>query len=162
MPTFEEFANDNIEFYFKSVLSEQYRDLINSPINTKEHYLYRGFDLDNEIINGMEEFSKLFRNAKPGDIIVPDWCTMCTSQNPYVAKDYVQNGLLRIKTPIGARLCAKSTYEINLPSLSKFKFLGKQQVGEFEIYDLEYIMLDLSDIDKFIDDTFKEFVLPKL
>ena len=132
-----------------------------APVNTEEHYLYRGMTTRNPIFEEHKIYDSLLENAKVGDVIVPDWNVTCTSCYPEYALNYSGNGFMRIKTPVGAQLGAKGGHtEVNLPSMAKLKLTNKQKVGELTIYDFDYIMPDLSDIDKAVEQTMAEHNLP--
>lgn len=132
-----------------------------APVNTEEHFLYRGITTGNHTFEERKAYDTLLENAKVGDVIVPDWNVTCTSCYPEYALSYGTNGFMRIKTPVGAQLGAKGGHsEVNLPSMAKLKLTNKQQVGKLTIYDFDYIMPDLSDIDKAVEQTMTEHNIP--
>lgn len=160
-PTFEEYCEIRKNYEIQETLKKQYTYMSQAPVNTEEHFLYRGITTGNHTFEKRKAYDTLLENAKVGDVIVPDWNVACTSCYPEYALSYGTNGFMRIKTPVGAQLGAKGGHsEVNLPSMAKLKLTNKQKVGELTIYDFDYIMPDLSDIDKAVKQTMTEHNIP--
>lgn len=127
------------------------RVIKNIPPTQQEYFLYRGVNLSTK----PQQYIDILQGAKIGDIIIPDWGVSCaTPDSSYAIKHYTGGGtqntaLLKIKTPIGSRLFGlhKDGFtEYHMPSMSKYKLTGKHQIGNLAIYDLDYIMPDLSKV----------------
>lgn len=160
-PTFEEYCEIRKNYEIQETLKKQYTYMSQAPVNTEEHFLYRGITTGNHTFEKRKAYDSLLENAKIGDVIVPDWNVTCTSCYPEYALSYGTNGFMRIKTPVGAQLGAKGGHsEVNLPSMAKLKLTNKQQVGKLTIYDFDYVMPDLSDIDKAVKQTMTEHNIP--
>ena len=157
-PTFDEYCDFRKKEFIRKTLKDQYEAVAQAPVNKKEHYLYRGITLRrNSTYEKYNMYSALLENAKIGDVITPDWNTTCTSYFPDYALSYSGNALMRIKTPVGAQFAAQAVLdEVNLPSMAQLKLTGKQKVGEFTVFDFDYIMPDLSDIDRAVEKTMKD------
>ncbi len=113
------------------------------PPAQEEHILYRGLGptVPKEVISMLE-------TAEKGDTVIPDWGVACVTPSPdYAAKHYSDGALLRIKTPVGARLAGlyKDGYaEFHMPAMAEYKYLGSCKINGLTVYDLEYIIPDLS------------------
>ncbi len=109
----------------------------------EEHLFYRGLGPATP-----KKIISLLETAKKDDIIIPDWGVSCVTPDPdYAINHYADGFLLRIKTPTGARLagCYKDGFpEFHMPSMSEYKYLGSSKINNITVYDLEYIMPDLS------------------
>ena len=159
--TFEEYKNS----YIKRIENNVNSYLSEIPRTTKDCVLWRGVCLNkNAKDKGTREFSRIFEDAKPGDIITPDYAATCTSIQPryalnYVNRDYehseqAKKALIKIITKKGAKLPAKVTLtEVDLPPFAQYKVLGKQYlpVENTYIYTLEYITpIEPVDYGKFV------------
>ena len=148
-PTFEEYKNS----YIKEVEARVNRYLSQIPRTTKDCVLWRGVCLNKHAKDkGTREFSRILEDAKPGDIITPDYAATCTSIQPryalnYLNRDYehsehAKKALFKIITRKGAKLPAKGGLrEVDLPPFAQYRVLGKQYLPAENtyIYTLEYI-----------------------
>jgi len=150
-------SNDVSEAILKSVIENIKRMMSKLPKTKEEYILWRGISLnENKGTQWSKLYAKIMNSAKVGDIITPDYATACTSGFSNCAISYAkanyENGrptLLKIIVKSGNQLSAKggigaSVKEINLPPMSRYKVIDKQNVYDgsstgLDLYTLEYI-----------------------